>query len=147
MPNLTSVLKDEIIRLSRKEVKAAVQPLKNVNISLKKTVADLKKRIANLESQNKQLQSLNKKTAQPKASQEIPENLRITSKTISSLRTKLGLSQGSFARLLGVSSNAVYSMEHKGGRLKLRSATLAGLIELKSMGKRDVQKKLEELNN
>lgn len=145
MPNLTSILKAEITRLSRKEIKSAVQPLKNANTSLKKTVVELKKRIAALESENKQLQSVRKKTFQPEQSPEIPENIRITSKTIFSLRKKLGLSQSSFAKLLGVSSNAVYSMEHKNGRLKLRSTTLSGLLALKAMGKREVNKTLEEM--
>ena len=145
MPNLTSMLKTEITRLSRKEIKTAVQPLKNASISLKKTVVELKKRIAVLESENRQLQSLRKKVIQQEQPAEVPENIRVTSKTISSLRKKLGLSQGSFAKLLGVSSNAVYSMEHKSGRIRLRSATLSGLMALKGMGKKEVNRKLEEM--
>ena len=141
MPNLTSVFKTEITRLSRKEIKSALQPLKNANTSLRKTIVELKKRIAVLESENKQ--SARTKTNQPEKSPEIPENVRITSKSIFSLRKKLGLSQSSFARLLGVSSNAVYSMEHKNGRIRLRSKTLSSLVELKTMGKREVNRKLE----
>ncbi|MBN1292347.1 MAG: hypothetical protein JXB48_10955 [Candidatus Latescibacteria bacterium] len=143
MPNLTSVFNAEIIRLSRKEVKAAVQPLKKANNALRKTVLDLKKRISALESRNNQLQSLQPKTDHPKEFQEIPDNLRVTSKTIQSLRKKLGLSQESFGKLLGVSSNAVFSMEHKKGQLKPRTATLSNLLALKNMSKREVNKKLE----
>ena len=115
MSNLTSVLKSEIIRISRKEINAATKPLKSANSLLKKTVAELKKRISFLESQYKQLLS-SQATAETQISSEVPENLRITSKTILSLRTKLGLSQESFGKLLGVSSNAIHTMEHKKGQ-------------------------------
>ena len=143
MPNLTSVLKAEITRQSRKEVHAAVQPLKKANNSLRKTVSDLKKRISVLESQNKQLHSLKSKTDQLIPSPEKTDNIRITSKTIQSLRKKLGLSQESFGKLLGISSNAVFSMEHKKGQLKPRTGTLSNLLALKNMGKKEVNKKLE----
>lgn len=146
MPNFSTILKSEIIRLSKKEIKAAVQPLKSANVSLKKTVAELKKRVSALESENKRLllQQPEKKVQQ---SPELPDNIRVSSKTIISLRKKLGLSQGAFGKLLGVSSNAVFSMEHKTGRLRLRSATLSAFLEIRDMGKREVMKKLETMEN
>ena len=144
MPNLSSVLRSEIIRLSRKEIKSAVAPLKNTNTALKKSMVELKKKIAALESENRHLKSSQTITDGNQPSQEVPENTRITSKTITSLRSKLGLSQETFGKLLGVSSNAVFSMEHKKGQLKPRSSTLSKLLTLKNMGKREVQKKLEE---
>ena len=58
MPNLSSLLKAEIIRISRKEIKASVKPVKDSNADLKKNIAELKKRIAALESQIKKFQSL-----------------------------------------------------------------------------------------
>ena len=67
---------------------------------------------------------------------EIPANIRITSKTVYSLRAKLGLSQGLFAQLLGVSSNSIYMMERKKGRLNLRKSILTKLLELKNMEKK-----------
>ena len=81
----------------------------------------------------------------PQVATENADTLRINSKTIRSLRTKLNLSQGAFGKLLGMSSNAVYAMEHKDGRLNLRSATLSNLLALKSMEKREIRKKILEL--
>jgi hypothetical protein len=44
MSNIAQVLKSEIVRLSRKEVKSAVHPLRSSTFLLRKIVADLKKR-------------------------------------------------------------------------------------------------------
>ncbi|MBN1757722.1 MAG: hypothetical protein JW863_05365 [Chitinispirillaceae bacterium] len=145
MPNLSSVLRSEIIRISRKEIKASVTPLKSMNSALNKTVSEFKKKVAGLETEIRRLQSAQPTSEKPEKSPEIPEKLRISSKTILSLRAKLGLSQGDFARLLDVSSNSVFMMEHKKGRLNLRSKTLSNLIALKQMGKREVTRKLEEM--
>ena len=145
MSNLLSVLKSEIVRVSRKEIRTVIKPLQTSNTSLKKTIIELKKRIALLESQNKQLQPETGSQGTPQVATDNAETLRINSKTIRSLRTKLNLSQGAFGKLLGVSSNAVYAMEHKDGRLNLRSATLSNLLALKSMGKREIRKKILEL--
>lgn len=144
MANLSQAIKAEIVRISRKEIKSSVGPLHSSSVALKHSVAGLKRRIAELESSNKQLMaSYKKEQATPQIAPEEMEKARITSRTVRKLREKLGVSQESFAKLLGVSSQAVYSMEHKDGRLKLRPRTLTGLLAVRGMGKRDVQKKLE----
>jgi DNA-binding transcriptional regulator YiaG len=144
MSNIAQVLKSEIVRLSRKEVKSAVHPLRSSTFLLRKIVADLKKRIGALESENKRLSAIAQKE-QARVSPDIAEKVRISSRGVRILRTKLGLSQDSFAKLLGVSSQAVYSMEHKQGRLRLRQGTLSSLISLRGIGKREAKRKLEEL--
>jgi DNA-binding transcriptional regulator YiaG len=149
MPNLAQALKAEIVRISRKEVKAATAPLHSSIVNLKKNVVELKRKIAVLEVENKKLSVSNKSSDKLSApvSAEIAEKVRITSSGIRKIRTKLGLSLESFAKLIGVSSQAVFALEHKEGRLKLRSKTLAGIIAVRGMGKRDVKKKLEEMKN
>ena len=143
MPNFTQALKAEIVRLSRREISVAVSPLKKSNFALKKTVWELKKKLSALESDNKRLLASQK---QPQVPKEEIEKARITSKNVRGLRTKLGLSQDSFAKLLGVTSQAVYAMEHKEGkRLRLRPATLANLLSVRKMGKREAQRILEEI--
>jgi DNA-binding transcriptional regulator YiaG len=144
MSHIAQVFKSEIVRLSRKEVKSAVHPLRGSHFLLRKTVAELKKRIGALETENKRLSVIAQKE-QARVSPDIVEKVRITSKGVRILRTKLGLSQDSFAKLLGVSSQAVYSMEHKGGRLRLRQGTLTNMISLRGIGKREAKRKLEEI--
>jgi DNA-binding transcriptional regulator YiaG len=144
MSHIAQVLKSEIVRLSRKEVKSAVNPLRSSNFLLRKNVAELKKRVGALETENKRLSVIAQKE-QARVSPDLVEKVRITSKGVRILRTKLGLSQDSFAKLLGVSSQAVYSMEHKQGRLRLRQGTLSNMISLRGIGKREAKRKLEEI--
>lgn len=145
MPNISYVLKTEITRLSRKEIKSSISPLQKNSSQLKKTISDLKKKISNLESEVKKLQSFHKKEENAQVPSEMPGKVRITSKTILAARKKLGLSQNQFAKLLGVSSQAVYVMENKGGKLNLRTNTMEKYQSIKGMGKREAKKILEEI--
>lgn len=147
MSNIAQALKDEIIRISHKEIKASVNPIHKANVNLKKMVSDLKKKIAFLESENKRLlKSAKIADEQVKnVSPEVAEKARLTSKSIYKLRAKLGLTQPSFAKLLGVSSQNVFALEHKEGRLRLRPKTLSNLLFVRDLGKREAKKKLEEI--
>jgi len=149
MPNLSQILKAEIARISRKETKASVKPLKSAGFILKRTVASLKKRIAALESENKRLTSLVNDLYEKNAEAQIAEvkdnKVRISSRTVKALRKKLGLSQDGFATLLGVSGQSVYVMEHRGGRLRLRTQTVVKFLSLRGIGKREAARKLEEI--
>jgi DNA-binding transcriptional regulator YiaG len=147
MQNVAQALKAEIIRVSRKEIKMSVDPIRTSNITLKKTVIDLKKKVSALETQNKNILSAqNTSFALPtQVTPDSQKKLRLSPKSIRTLRTKLGLSQESFAKLLGVSSQAVYGMEHKEGQLKLRAKTLANLVAVRGYSKTDAAKRLEEL--
>jgi DNA-binding transcriptional regulator YiaG len=147
MPNLSQVIKAEISRISRREIKTATNPVRSSTIILKKTAADLKRRIAALESDAKRILAFHHELQAERKSQTVkePDNkARITAKGVRALRSKLGLSQESFAKLLGVSSQAVYIMEHKEGKLSLRSATLANLLSIRGIGKREAQARIAE---
>ena len=147
MPNLSVVIKEEIIRLSRKEIKASIAPLQKSNVVLKKTVAELKKQLSVLENSNKKLLKTSSATTAnlPKVAPVEMGKARFTGKSVKTLREKLGASQDNFAKVLGVSSQSVYLMEHKTGRLRLRTGTLEKLVAVKAMGKKEFAKRLEEL--
>lgn len=149
MPNLSQILKAEIGRISRKEVRASVNPLRSTNYILKRTVASLKKRVAFLEVENKRviaaLNAIQEKTNESAIAQGADAKVRVTSRTIRALRKKLGLSQDSFAALLGVSGQSVYIMERKSGRLRLRGSTLIKLLALRGIGKREAARRVEEI--
>jgi DNA-binding transcriptional regulator YiaG len=147
MPNLSQVIKAEIARISRREIKSAVTPIRVSTIALRKSAADMKNRIARLESEVKRLSSLSatlQTNRKEPSSQTTDSKPRVTASGIRILRSKLGLSQESFGKLLGVSSQAVYIMEHKEGRLSLRSGTMANLLTIREMGKREAHAKLAE---
>ncbi len=48
MPNVASVLREEISRLARKEIRQQVGPLKKTNAELRRTVTALKSEVAAL---------------------------------------------------------------------------------------------------
>jgi len=147
MPNFAQSLKAEIIRISRKEVKSSVGPVHAANVALKKSVAELRKQVAALESALKKSGSLQRKSADAQAASpaETAENIRITAKSIRALRAKLGLSQAAFAKLLGLSSQNILVMEHKEGRLRMRAKTLANVLAIRTMGRKEAQARLEAL--
>jgi len=149
MPNIAQALKAEIVRISRKEIKASGNSIHKSIVSLKKTVAELKRKITILESEINRLKSSHKEIEEqkPKVTPEIAEKVRFTSKSIVKLRNKLGLTQEEFGKIIGVSSQNIYALEHKVGRLKFRPTTLSNLLSIRGLGKREAKKRLEEIGN
>lgn len=148
MANVAEVLKAEISRIGRKEAKSAVDPISKSNIALKKVVADLRGRVTALEKENKRLLAgvkREKVETPPKRAAEVTK-ARITSKSIRSLRTRLDVSQAGFAKLIGVTSHAVYLWENKEGPLKLRDKTKAALLSIRGLGAREAKERLGQSN-
>ncbi|MCE5327945.1 MAG: helix-turn-helix domain-containing protein [Planctomycetaceae bacterium] len=144
MPNIMKVLKEEITRLARKEMKAGVVPLQKENARLKRVAASLKRRVSALERQSR---ILNRHVAtSPAAKGSVDEKtldrMRVTGKMMSRLREKLGLTQAMFGKLMGVSGQQVYQYERKSGSLRLRKETRAMLAKVRRMGKRDARQAL-----
>ena len=147
MPNIAKMLKDEIQRISRHEVKSAIATLKKDNASLKKTVADLKRRLAGLEAINKRLVAKTE-DSRPKAIEtgaDEVKSARITAKMIRSIRSRLGLSRDAFAKLAGVSSQSVFQWERKEGRLDFRGDTKAAIVGIRKLDKREAKQRLSEM--
>ncbi len=144
MPNIGKILKEEIQRLARKEIKAAIANLKKSNASLKRTAADHKRRLAQLERDSKLLQ---KQTEMHtfKADGDEVEKSRITAKMIRSVRERLGISREDFGSLVGASPQSVYLWENKKGRLTFRGDTKASIVALRGTSKADAWKKLDEM--
>ncbi len=146
MPDIVRVLREEIIRLARKEVKAATAGIKKDNAKLKRTVADHKRRLAQLERDNKYLLAQAKKLRETvvKPPDDEVEKARITAKMIKSIRDRLGLFQAEFAGILGVATNTVQFWEQKEGRLTFRNPeTKAAIVSLRGMTKAEVAELLE----
>jgi DNA-binding transcriptional regulator YiaG len=148
MPNIGLVLRQEISRLARKEIKGAIAPFRKDNAGLKRTVADLKRRIVVLERDNKRLQKIASAQAAVDAEvkPEAVERARISAQTIRTLRNKLGLTQVELAKLLDVSGQTIYQWESKDGPLTLRSVPKAAIIAARGLGARDARARLEEID-
>ncbi|HUT24685.1 MAG TPA: helix-turn-helix domain-containing protein [Sumerlaeia bacterium] len=147
MPSIEKVLKEEIQRLARKEIKAATADLRKASASHRRLLADFRRRIAHLEQDGRRLvRGLAKrgKEAAEIVDEEV-EKARITAKMVRSIRTRLGLSQADFAKLVGVHKLSVYQWEHKEGRLSFRGDTKTAVVSVRNMTKAEAWKRLEEM--
>ena len=139
MSNVMKELKAEISRLSRKEAKGVVAPVKKASATYRGLIAGLRKQVVALQNELAGL-----KRAMPKAEKVIqaktePEGrFWITGKGVKALRKRLGLTQAVFGKLVGVTPNAVVLWERKKGKVGLRKATAGRLQGIKGMGKREV---------
>jgi DNA-binding transcriptional regulator YiaG len=142
MPNIAVVLKDEIRRLAKKEVKANTSATKHAVAQYRRDIAELKRlvreqkaRIASFAGQLSQLHN------QPEAAEEPLAGIRYSARSVRAQRSRLGLSAEDYGKLVGVSGLTIYNWEH--GKARPRRAQLAALIAVRGIGKRDALKRLE----
>ena len=139
--DIKQALNDEIRRLARKEIKAAVAPLCDTISALKKQVAEQKRQIAALEKRCAAAEPA--APAIPAVAEDGDEKqVRLNAAGILRLRTKLGLTQGEFAKVLGVAMHTVSVWEQ--GRRTPRRAHKVRICALRGIGKRELKKMLGE---
>lgn len=143
MPNIAAVLRQEIIRLARKEVKTRTEAIRKANVQYRRDIAQLKRQAGALSKQVAYLeQQERKRTVKgvPKAS---VEGRRFSQRSLKAHRRKLGLSAGDYANLVGVAAQTIYNWER--GKSKPRDEQLASLLAVRDFGKREALKRLELL--
>ena len=140
MAQFASLLKAEISRLARKEVRAEIETLKKASAQYRADIAALKRKLA---EQQRLIMRLGKKSQRAPAAETESQGtaLRFRVGGFASLRKKLGLSAAEMGKLLGVSLQTVYHWEH--GKAKPRAAQLARIAEVRKLGKRAVRERLE----
>jgi DNA-binding transcriptional regulator YiaG len=142
MPNLASLLKDEIIRLARKEVRLEVDGLRKATAKYRSDIAGLKRSVATLEKQVSRFEKKNSIKGVPVTEGEATTRHRYSAKRFAAQRQKLGLSAGDMGILLGVSAQTVYNWEAEKSRP--RPQQLAAIAAVRAMGKRAIKTRLEE---
>ena len=140
MPKLATVLKDEIVRLARKEVRAEISTLRKAATLSRTDINALKRRVAALE---KQLTSLikasPKKTAAP---MDQATTIRFSSKGFATLRRRLGLSAAEMGFLLHASDQSIYKWERG---VRPRPNQMPKIATLRKMSKPQVTALLKSL--
>lgn len=146
MANLAAILKSEVTRLARKELRAETDALKKTVTAQRSEIAALKRRTADLEKSLKALTRLANKAG--RGAQSTPEeadtsSFRFRAAGMASNRKRLGLSAEDFGLLVGASGQSIYLWER--GKAKPRQKNLAAIAALRGVGKREVAKRLEAL--
>jgi DNA-binding transcriptional regulator YiaG len=144
MPNIQSLLKTEIARIARKEVRAETERLKKSSTNYRSQIAALKRSVAALE---KQLSRQRGAAAAPASGEEKEQDgrrgFRFSAKGLAAQRRRLGLSAREVALLLGVSSLSVYKWEQ--GKARPRAKQMEAISQLRRMGKKEAATRLSEV--
>lgn len=139
MTSLGSVLKNEISRLARKEIRAQVDPLRKANSTNRREIAELKRQMAVLIRQAKSASKASNKTSPETSGPPAP---RFVAKGLRSLRARLGLSAADFGKLAGASAQSIYNWES--GKTVPRKSQLTVLAGMRTLGKREAQVRLAQ---
>lgn len=142
MTSLGSMLKTEITRLSRKEIRAQIEPLRKAITTYRRDIAELKRQVALL-----QRHSAAAIRGRPKVADSSIETkpTRFVAKGLRSLRTRLGLSAADFAKLANVSGQSIYNWE--AGKAVPRKEQMDALAELRMLGKKEAQMRLLSISS
>jgi DNA-binding transcriptional regulator YiaG len=144
MPNIGTVLKSEIARIARKEIRGETQHLRKQGAQYRTEIAALKKRLAGMEQQLKRQAKDGSRT--PAADVDEPrKGFRFSAKGLATRRQKLGLSARELGALLGVSAQSVYHWEQ--GKSRPRTSQVQAIAGLRRLGKREAVARLSALGN
>ena len=143
MPNIASILKSEISRVARKEVRGETQGLKKAVSAYRAEIAALKRRTQALEQELRRLSKAGAKAAPAAASEEPAHKLRFSAKGLASQRQRLALSAHDCGLLVGASGQSIYKWED--GKAHPRAKHLPALAALRTMGKKEAAARLASL--
>ena len=142
MPNIGALLKEEIARLSRKEIRKQAGPLRKASVGYRHQIAALKRQVDQLQRQV--AASGRRSSAAPDAKADATADggtaLRFQARGLRTLRSRLGLSAGDLGKLIGVTAQSVYNWEAK--KASPRRAQVAAIAALRGLGKREAEQRL-----
>ncbi len=143
MPDVATVLKEEITRLARKEVRQQVGALKKTITEQRRTIAELKRQVAALARNQAFLQQQEKRRLAEAPEASAAKGVRFSPRWVKGDRKRLGLSARDYGLLVGVSAQTIYGWES--GKSRPRATALAGWAALRGIGKREALRRLELL--
>ena len=135
MPNIATVLKEEILRLARKEIRNQTSVLKKTSAQYRRDIAEMKRRIAELQRKITPLQKQVLRGASSQPAEADGEHVRFTAKGLRSQRQRLDLSAANYGKLIGVTGQTIYSWEQETSRP--RKQQVAKIASLRHLGKRE----------
>ena len=143
MPNIAGVLKEEISRIARKEIRTETISLKRASSQYRRDIAQLKRHVSNLQRRMTLFEKQVPQNAPSQVTGADARGVRFTAKGLCSQRKRLGLSAADYGKLIGVTAQTIYSWEN--GLSRPRRQQLPALASIRPMGKREAQARLEQL--
>jgi DNA-binding transcriptional regulator YiaG len=145
MPNIATVLKDEIRRLAKKEIKANTSSTKGAVGQFRRDIAKLKRLV---QTQQREITFLKtqeqKRLGQPQTKDEDElEGVRFSARSVKAQRRRLKLSAADYGKLVGVAGLTIYNWEL--GKSHPRKQQLARLVAVRGLGRRAALAKLEAM--
>lgn len=143
MPNIASILKTEISRVARKEVRVEIEALKKTSTQHRSLIAALRRQIDQLENDLRRVTKAAAKSSGTMPADEVEDQgpaRRFSATRLAAHRTKLGLSAASYGKLVGVSGQTIYHWEQ--GKARPRTAQLETLASVRNLGIRQAVERL-----
>lgn len=142
MTNIANVLKAEITRLARKELKSETASLAKASAQYRRDIAALKREFAALEKSVRRLSKESKRAVVSQDEGEAGGARRFRAGGFAAHRKRLGLSAEEFGKLIGVSAQSIYKWES--GKTRPRASQLEAIAAVRKLGKREAAAKLAE---
>lgn len=143
MPNIAVVLKAEIARLTRKELRGESGGLKKASSQHRRDIAALKRQVTKLERQVALLEKQVLKKAPQSSQGDATTGVRFTAKGLQSQLKRLGLTATDFAKLVGVTPQSIYNWSR--GNSRPRKEQIAAIAALRGIGKKEAKARLRQL--
>ena len=134
MPNIATVLKDEIQRLARKESKKQTAILRKATTQYRRDIAALKRQLKTAISKLAILESLARKQQGAQVEKVETDGKRYSARSVKAHRRKLGLSARDYGKLIKVTGKTVYTWEQ--GNARPRAGAFKRWVAIRSLGKR-----------
>lgn len=142
MPNIATVLKEEITRLARKELRGVIATLKKSSAQYRSDIAALKRQVKELE---RQLGRANRKVSTKSDAPgggETTKAVRFGAKGFAAQRKRLGLSAAELGILLNCSAQSVYKWEQ--GKTRPRAGQMPAILALRRLSKAQAAEVLKQ---
>lgn len=143
MPNIAAILKTEITRVARKEIRAETEALRKTIAAQRTAIAALKRELAELRKDCKSAQQPRKPKVAFDAPAENDVKRRFSASRLATHRQKTGLSASDYGLLVGVSGQSIYHYEQN--KARPHAEVVRKLSMLKEMSKTQIAARLEEL--
>lgn len=144
MPNVASVLKAEITRVARKEVRAEVESLRKANAQQRSAMAALRRQLEALQKEVRRLDGLRSAARKANAPQQEPAGKatprRFSAARLAAHRAKLGVSAVTYGKLLGIGGQTIYNWER--GKTRPSAVQIEQLAQARALSRKALLERL-----